>query len=437
MDYSSTLDFLYNRLQSFHNQGATAYKPGLERTIRLSEMFGNPHKHLKVVHIGGTNGKGSTAHSVASVLQRAGLRIGLYTSPHLLDFRERIRINGEPISENEVIDFVDKFLREREPELEPSFFELTTIMAFEHFVRHKVDIAVIEVGLGGRLDSTNIVHPLVTAVTNISLDHTALLGNTLSAIAAEKAGIFKPGIPAVVGRMNNETDEVFRHVATELGSPLTFGEENPLFSYFKKEKDEIVYYGTPWGNIKSELTGDCQPENMTVILNVLHSLEKQRFVNLNQEILVDGLTHICSSTGLAGRWMKVSDRPLIYTDTAHNPDGWKLIAKQLKDHLPSLISIVIGFVNDKDISGILCQLPKEGRYYFVSPSVDRKADNKKVESTASTFGLTGRCYDSVAEGVKAAIEDAKSRNDTLIFVGGSTFVVSDFLSAINNKSVPL
>ena len=427
-EYLSTLDFLYTRLQSFHNQGAVAYKPGLDRTLRLAESFGSPQNRLKVVHIGGTNGKGSTAHSVASVLQSAGLNVGLYTSPHLVDFRERIRVNGVMIPKQDVVDFVKSYRESEVSKLEPSFFELTTVMALDYFNRKNADVAVIEVGLGGRLDSTNIVHPIVTAVTNIAFDHTALLGNTLEKIATEKAGIFKKGIKAIVGRSNPETDSVFRHIAKQNSCDITIAEKNPLFTTFDRSDECITYRNTPWGCISSELTGECQPENMAVILNILKELERQGFVNLDSEVITAGLMSIKSATGLRGRWMTVSEKPKIIVDTAHNPDGWRLLSQQLAAHLPHPLGMVIGFVNDNDIPGVIDLLPRQAKYYIVSPSVERAADTAQVQHIALERGLDARIYNSVNDGVEAAVRELGDESDSLIFIGGSTFVVADYLS---------
>lgn len=431
MDYNETLNFLFNRLQSFHNLGATAYKPGLETAYALSAAFGNPHIGLPTVHVGGTNGKGSTSHSIASVLQAAGLNVGLYTSPHLIDFRERIRVNGTPISEDEVTDFVDRYLALSLPDsVSPSFFELTTIMAFEHFRRNNVDIAVIEVGLGGRLDTTNIISPIISAITNISFDHTALLGNTLTAIAREKAGIIKPGVPAIIGRHNDETDSVFIEKAAAVDAPLIIAPDRPLYKSFTVTPEAIIYNATPWGDVRSELTGDCQPENAAVVFNVLHRLEQNGLIKLDHNTVDTGLYNICRTTGLMGRWMKLSETPRVIVDTAHNVDGWRLMSQRLASHLPLPLYMVIGFVGDKDIDGVLKLMPRDAHFFFVSPSVARGADADKVSVRANQLGLHGRAYDSVVDGYKAAVRAAEGQDDALVFIGGSTFVVADLLTAM-------
>ena len=434
MTYEQTLDFLFNRLQSFHNEGAKAYKPGLEKTLRLAEAFGNPHLHFPSIHIGGTNGKGSTAHSLASVLMASGLKVGLYTSPHLIDFTERIRINGAPIDRASVIDFVSRFRTKNLTDTDPSFFELTTIMAFEYFAREKVDIAVIEVGLGGRLDSTNIITPLLSVITNVSYDHTALLGKELQQIAKEKAGIIKPGIPVVIGRRNHETDTVFNSA----GGDVTFAQDRPLFSNVLASHDTLLYKDTPWGDLESCLSGDCQPENMQTILTVLKILDERKILTIRKEAVVSGIKNVVSSTGLQGRWMKIPSHPETVIDTAHNPDGWKHIASRLKRHLPSPLHIVLGFVSDKDFSSILSELPLQASYYFAKPSVNRALPAEAVLKSALEKGLKGAVYTSVAEAYNAAVTEARKNPNALVFVGGSNFVVADLLryfESLDNKRI--
>lgn len=426
MNYEETLDFLFNRLQSFHNQGATAYKPGLEKAYRLSEAFGNPHLKFAAVHVGGTNGKGSTAHSVASVLMSAGLRVGLYTSPHLVDFTERIRIDGKPIEKEFVVDFVERFRAMQLTDTDPSFFELTTIMAFDWFAKQHVDVAVVEVGLGGRLDTTNIVKPVLSVVTNISLDHTALLGSTLAEIAAEKAGIIKPGVPAVIGRRNPLTDPVFT-----AASPLvTFAQDKPMFNRCNLATDTMVYEGTPWGKLECDLTGDCQPENMQTVLTALSILQEIGFVHLDNKSVSDGLSHVCSRTGLMGRWTQLKTDPITVVDTAHNVDGWTSIVPRLRRHLPRPLHIVVGFVSDKDYCTILSMLPPEATYYFVQPSVARAASAEAVQTEALKFGLNGQVYPSVKAGYDEAVRQCGDATDAMIYVGGSTFVVADLLNSL-------
>lgn len=426
MNYNETLDFLFNRLQSFHNKGAVAYKPGLEKAFALSAAFGNPHRQFRSIHVGGTNGKGSVSHSIASVLMAAGLKVGLYTSPHLVDFRERIRIDGEPISREEVIDFVDRFRKMNLHETDPSFFELTTIMAFEHFARHGVDVAVIEVGLGGRLDTTNIITPVLSIITNISYDHTALLGNTLPEIAAEKAGIMKDNVQAVIGRRNEQTDPVFLAKKPD----VVFAQDKASYTSVEEREDFLEYRNTRYGTIHSCLTGDCQPENMTTILASLPIIENALGLHLDNMQVDKGLRDVVLRTGLMGRWMTVRSFPHVVADTAHNVDGWKYISQRLKRHLPHPLYIVLGFVSDKDYSHILEMLPRDAHYFIVQPSVDRAAPSNIVAEAARAYGLSVNTYSTVAEGYRAALRQAGDDSEALIYVGGSTFVVADLLLSL-------
>lgn len=427
MDYSQTLEFLFTRLQSFHNAGAVAYKPGLDRALALSEAFGNPHRNLKVIHVGGTNGKGSTAHTLAAILRSAGYRTGLYTSPHLVDFRERIRIDGKPIPESEVIDFVSRFI-EKDIPLDPSFFELTTIMAFEHFARNNVDYAVVEVGLGGRLDTTNIVSPVASVITNISFDHTALLGNTLPEIAAEKAGIIKPSVPVVIGEAEGDVRRVFADTAAERNAPVFFADENTELLSVTPGNEFNIYHTASFGDVRGELTGDCQWLNARTVLTAV-SVLRGLGIEISTEAVRSGFARVTGLTGLMGRWMKVSECPEMVCDTGHNPGGWQYLGPRLKTIAGvRTLHVVIGFVNDKDITHILDFMPRNAVYYFVQPSVDRAAGSSDVASKAAAVGLAGESYPSVMAGVEAA-KKAASPSD-FIFVGGSTFVVADLLSAM-------
>lgn len=422
--YADTLDYLFTRLQSFHNAGAVAYKPGLEKAYALSELFGNPHTKFKSIHVGGTNGKGSTAHTLAAVLQSAGYKVGLYTSPHLIDFRERIRVNGKMIDREQVVDFVDRY-RASGFAGDPSFFELTTIMAFEHFAKSNVDIAVIEVGLGGRLDTTNIINPEACVITNISLDHTSLLGNTTEAIAAEKAGIIKSGIPAIIGEAQGGVRSVFAEKAAEVGAPIYFAEDEKLFSKPLFEDDCIVYRDTPWGDISGELTGDCQPRNTATIMTAL-AVIADRGWHITSNAVREGFAHVNELTGLAGRWMTLQLKPLVVCDTGHNPGCWSYLGPRLASEKRTL-RMVVGFVNDKDVNTIMEYMPRNGIYYFVSPSVARAANARDIAEIASAHGISGTAFDTVAEGYSRALAD--SSEDDMIFVGGSTFVVADLMAS--------
>ncbi len=433
LSYTETLDYLYGCVPMFQNLGAGAYKPGLDNTLTISSYFENPHKELKnCIHIAGTNGKGSTAHTLAAVLQSAGYRTGLYTSPHLLDFRERIRVNGQPVSKEYVCEFIDKFRESEELQsLAPTFFELTTIMAFRYFADMDVDVAVIETGLGGRLDCTNIITPVLCIITNISLDHTVLLGHDEVSIAREKAGIIKPGVPVVVGRATGEVRKVFEEVAAANHSQFIVAAESDVLESVEMKTESLKYLGSEWGDIHGELHGECQKENGRTILAALHLLKNQ-FPKIDADAVAEGFAHVCDLTGLAGRWMEIAKSPVrIICDTGHNPGGWEYLGESLSqiDNL----RLVLGFVNDKDLSTITRYLPRNGKYYFATPSVKRGRPASDTVAEASAHGIQGQAFDTVAEAFEAALSDSKQ--DDTIFVGGSTFVVADFLAIpeINRK----
>lgn len=426
MDYQQTLDFLYNRLQAFHNIGAKAYKPGLETTLRLCEAFGNPHLRIKTVHIAGTNGKGSTAHTIAAVMQSAGLRTGLYTSPHLVDFGERIRIDGTQITQAEVIDFVERFqaLQTADPTLDPSFFELATVMAFDHFARHNVDIAIIETGLGGRLDSTNVITPLISIITNISLDHTALLGDTLPKIAAEKAGIIKPGVPAVIGEAEDaEVRQVFIDKAASVGAPLLFADQCGMI----KNRVGNLYHTREWGDISGQLTGLTQALNARTVFAALQILSAQ-MPQITKEAVSRGFAEVEQLTGLMGRWMRIADDPGVIIDTGHNPGAWQYLAPRLAK-LARPLSIVLGFVADKDVDTILRMLPVDANYYFTQPANQRALPADELANKASLLGLHGRTFAEAPEAYRQAMTDAR-KNGATIFIGGSNFTAGQILASL-------
>lgn len=409
MDYQNTLLYLYNSAPMFQQVGSAAYKEGLENTIALDEHFGHPHRSFHCIHVAGTNGKGSCSHTLAAILQEAGYRVGLYTSPHLIDFRERIRINGKTISEEYVIRFVEEERGFFEP-FHPSFFELTTAMAFRYFADEKVDIAVIEVGLGGRLDCTNIIRPDLCIITNISFDHTQFLGNTLAKIAGEKAGIIKSGIPVVIGETTPETKPAFLNKAQEADAPIYFAEEN----------DREDYPG-----IECELKGIYQKKNTRTVLTALPLLKEAGY-RLDEQSVRSGFGHVTELTGLMGRWQKLQDSPTLICDTGHNVGGITYIVEQLKQQPYHQLHIIIGMVNDKDIRGVLALLPKEATYYFTKASVKRALPENELYELASAEGLQGTCYPDVPTAVQAAKE--KSLPEDFIFVGGSSFIVADLLA---------
>ena len=424
MDYKESLDFLYNSLPMFQRIGGAAYKAGLDTSIALAARFGNPHESYRTIHVAGTNGKGSTSHLLASILQRAGYRVGLYTSPHLVDFRERIRVDGEMISREAVTDFVRRY-RDMHYDGSPSFFELTMVMAFEYFKQMKVDIAVIEVGLGGRLDSTNIISPMLSVITNISFDHMQFLGNTLPQIASEKAGIIKPHTPVVIGEDAPEIHDVFVGKAASVGAPIIFAEQRPQVLAGRRENDRWLLETRDFGTVVDELSGDCQLKNANTVLVSVGELRRLG-LTIPDCAVVDGFAGVCEISGLMGRWMVVGDRPRTVCDTGHNTGGWAYLSRQLRNEHYRRLHIVIGFVNDKDITHLLDMLPRNATYYFTRASVPRALDCNLLADRAREAGLQGRAYPTVAEAVAAA--RASATPDDMIFIGGSTFIVADFLS---------
>lgn len=425
MNYQETIAYLYNSAPLFQQVGKDAYKEGLENTYALDEYFNHPHSKFHTIHVAGTNGKGSCSHTLAAILQSAGYRTGLYTSPHLVDFRERIRVNGEPVSKEYVVDFVERHRRFFEP-LHPSFFELTTAMAFAYFAEQKVDVAVVEVGLGGRLDCTNIIRPDLCVITNISFDHVQFLGNTLAKIASEKAGIIKTGVPVIVGETTPETKPVFRNKAREVEAPIFFAEEEkPLLEVQHSEDGAYLYQTTRYKNLKGELRGLYQEKNTNTILSAIHLLVKSGY-HIGDADVRKGFSHVCEMTGLMGRWQKLNERPVVVCDTGHNVGGISYIVEQLRQQKYATLRIVMGMVNDKDISGVLAMLPESARYYFTQASVKRALPAEKVKELASAFGLKGESYPDVSDAYTAALNDAAP--DDFIFVGGSSFIVADLLS---------
>ncbi len=410
MDYQHTLGYLYNSVPMFQQVGSSAYKEGLENTLALDEHFGHPHRNFRTIHVAGTNGKGSCSHTLAAILQEAGYRTGLYTSPHLVDFRERIRVNGQPVPEEYVIRFVEEERSFFEP-LSPSFFELTTAMAFRYFADQKVDVAIIEVGLGGRLDCTNIIRPDLCIITNISFDHTQFLGSTLAQIASEKAGIIKQDIPVVIGETTPETRPVFAEKAQAVQAPICFAED-----HVPEEYSDMDY----------ELKGLYQEKNRRTLLTALPLLKKAGY-HLSEQAIRNGFAHVCELTGLMGRWQKLQDAPTLICDTGHNVGGITYIAEQLKQQTYRKLHIVMGMVNDKDIRGVLALLPRDADYYFTKASVKRALPEAELARLANAVGLQGECYPDVPTAVRAAQE--KSLPEDFIFVGGSSFIVADLLAS--------
>lgn len=403
MTYKETLRWMFAQLPMYQQKGSSALKNKLDNIENFALELGNPEKKFKSIHVAGTNGKGSSCHMLASVLQEAGYKVGLYTSPHLKDFRERIKINGKKVSK----DFVKKFIDTHRSFLEYnslSFFEMTVGMAFDFFAKEKVDIAIIEVGLGGRLDSTNIITPEVSLITNIGLDHTDFLGSTLEKIAMEKAGIIKRHIPVVISERQPETEMIFNLIASQRKSTIIFSDEIEMETY------------------RTDLLGEYQVQNIKGVVTTLQQLKEFK---VTQEHIRKGLSAVVRNTALLGRWQVLQQKPMIVCDTAHNKEGLMLVLNQLSKQKFDQLHFVIGFVNDKDVSDILPLFPKKAKYYFVRPDVPRGLDAKKLKMLAEGFGLKGKTYNSVSKGLQRAQTQASTKD--LIYVGGSTFVVAEIL----------
>lgn len=426
MTYNEATTYLFNSAPLFQNIGAGAYKEGLSNTNALDSRYGHPHRSYRTIHVGGTNGKGSVSHTLAAILQCAGYKVGLYTSPHLADFRERIRVNGQMIPEQRVIDFVTEEKAFFEP-LHPSFFELATALAFLYFKEEKVDVAVIEVGLGGRLDCTNIINPDLSVITNISKDHVQFLGDTPTQIAKEKAGIIKPGTPVVIGETNNnfEVRNVFITKSKEVGTSIKFAdEENEILHSFAQPQGGRKYQTRNWGVFNGELGGDCQEKNTATILCAVQTLIEQGY-NIKDKHVHEGIAKVCSLTGLMGRWQRLGNEPLAICDTGHNIGGMQYIVGQLASTPHEKLHFIIGMVNDKDIDSVLGILPKDAEYYFTQASVQRALSAESLAIKAGKVGLKGVVITDVKEAYRKAQQNATK--DDLIFVGGSTFVVADLL----------
>ncbi len=427
LTYSETIEFLYNSLPVFHRIGGAAYKASLNNTLELDKYFGHPHKKFKTIHIAGTNGKGSVSHMIASVLQVSGYKTGLYTSPHLKDYRERIRIDGKEISEQDVVDFVEKHWEIIE-KIKPSFFEMSVAMAFEYFARMEVDVAVIEVGMGGRLDSTNIITPLISVITNISLDHTQFLGKTVAEIAKEKAGIIKPGIPVIIGETQEEANEVFVEKAGDCGSSILFADKqfnvNTRGSNAHRQSFELSGLKDAGYLLEPDLLGHYQKKNIVTVFSALQELIKQMPL-LNIDTITSGIRDAALNTGLRGRWEVLQGDPLIICDTAHNEAGLKLVTEQLSALIKGELHFIFGTVKDKDPENVLKILPKNARYYFTRANIPRAMDEISLTTEASKFGLTGNSYPSVKLALNAAKEQASSGD--VIFIGGSNFIVAEVI----------
>ena len=430
MNYQDTVQWLFQQLPMFQRVGKAAYKADLSNTTALLKALKNPENEFTAIHIAGTNGKGSVSHMLASVLQEAGYKTGLYTSPHLKDFRERIKINGEMIPEENVVDFVAKYQPDFK-KIQPSFFEMTVGMAYDYFRAEKVDFAVLETGMGGRLDSTNICHPVISVVTNIGWDHQQFLGNTIEKIAAEKAGIFKKDVPVVIGRRQQETSPVYHSAAERVGTQLTFSEDrvevkkvhtaHPLEKYVDIWVDNVLYLE----QLKSPFLADYQMENIATAVQCILTLKETGTIQVDQEQISEGLERTVQYTGLKGRWQILNTNPLTIADVGHNVDGIMAIVKQLHEIRFRHLHIVLGMVNDKDHGNVFQLLPSGATYYFCKADIPRGMDADTLKEAASVYGLNGAVYPSVTHALSSAINNAHA--DDLVFVGGSTFVVAEVI----------
>lgn len=432
-NYTQAIEYLYARLPMFTRDGASAINKGLERTIRLCDYLGNPQQHFKSIHVAGTNGKGSSSHMITSILETAGLKTGLYTSPHLVDFRERIRVHGLPVSQQYVLQFVQQYQAIIE-EIQPSFFEVTVAMAFDYFAQQNVDVAIIEVGLGGRLDSTNIIKPIVSLITNIGLDHMDMLGDTIPLIASEKAGIIKENIPVVISEKHVETQDVFRNQAQVMQAPITFASEQwdirpaaeSISNYQLVDAINLADANHSM-QLQLDLMGSYQVHNVKGVLCVVQELQKRGFMISDEHIRI-GLQQVQQRTGLMGRWQTISTVPYVICDTGHNEDGVRQVVQNLERTSYRQLQIVIGAMKDKDLSHILPLLPKDASYHFCAPALPRAMNAEVLQELAAQYGLKGASHETVIAAYQAAV-DAWQPSD-LIFVGGSTFVVAEVLASI-------
>lgn len=440
MTYRETCEYLYRQMPMFERQGSAGYKEGLSNTLALDAHGGHPHRCYKTIHVAGTNGKGSVSHTLAAVLQECGYRVGLYTSPHLVDFRERIRVNGQPVSEDYVVRFVEQQRAFFEP-LHPSFFEVTTALAFSYFRDMQVDMAVVEVGLGGRLDCTNIISPILSVITNISFDHTQFLGDTLSKIAGEKAGIIKPGVPVVIGEATSETRPVFEAKAREAGSAIVFAEDRPQVTCATPCPQGGMHYDTvSFGSLDGDLGGIYQQKNLNTVLHALLQLEAQGVIGSqgdhsgsqgehgDRQAVGRAVARVAQLTGLMGRWQMIQQSPLVVCDTGHNLAGWQYLSQQLRQVDCHERHIVFGMVDDKDVDGVLALLPADAHYYFTKADSHRAIDEHVLSEKAVRHGLQGVTYPTVPQAFQAAMQAAAA--DDLVFVGGSSYVVGDFLRTV-------
>lgn len=431
MTYDETLKYMFEALPMYQRIGKAAYKADLENAYELDKFSGFPHRAYKTIHIAGTNGKGSVSHMLASVLQQAGYKTGLYTSPHLIDFRERIKINGEPIDKNFIIKYIQRNQCFYEL-IKPSFFEMSVFMAFSYFKTQKVDVAIIETGLGGRLDTTNIISPIVSAITNIGIDHTQFLGDSIKNIAKEKAGIIKPGIPVVIGETNPVSERVFKARSTLMEAPIHFADQENIFEFATRTTNNTQIIRLNTGekllSLETDMLGAYQQKNINTCITTLDTIKEH--LPVSKEALHEGLKNVVKNTGLLGRWQEVTHNPLTICDVAHNKEGLTEAVNQLKNTPYKKLHMVLGFVNDKKIEDLLKLLPKNASYYFTRAEIERSANPGEIFCIAKNIGLNGRIFKDVETAYYEATQEAD--NEDLIYIGGSTFVVADFL--ISQKS---
>jgi len=434
MNYGSTLSYIMNQLPMYQRIGNAAYRTGLDNTLKLDEYFDHPQTHFRTIHVAGTNGKGSVSHMIASVLQEAGYKTGLYTSPHLIDFRERIRVNGKMIAKNFITLYISSHKSFFET-FDPSFFEISVFLAFEYFKHCGVDIAVIEVGLGGRLDATNIISPELSVITNIGKDHTEILGETIEKIAAEKAGIIKKEIPVIIGESQDETLSVFQSFCTKLQAPMIVADKVFRIDYSMQSVDDYQLFNVKrfgeihYTNLKCGLLGHYQRKNVVTVLAALEEaakLPEERRLHILEKHIYAGLKNVVPNTGLSGRWEVIRQNPRVICDTAHNTDGIKVVLQQVNETPYRNLHMILGFVNDKDVTEIMKHMPMKAGYYFVRLSVPRTMDENALSSVAARYGLKGKAYAGIKSAYEAVMQ--KAGKDDLVIVTGSNFLVADFLS---------
>ncbi len=426
--WDKTLDYLFNQRPAFERQGASGYKPGLDTTIALDRLYGEPHRRFRIIHIAGTNGKGSTAHLLASCLQECGYRVGLFTSPHLVDFRERIRVNGRKVSRNYVMQWVADYQKKQLDDYKPSFFELVTIMAFDYFAWRNVNVAVIETGLGGRLDSSNIVTPELSIITNVGLEHQQFLGDTIEQIAAEKAGIIKHGKPVVVGNADGVVRDVIKAQAKRLYAEVKFAQDNPEVIDAKHRNGFLRLTTQSYGTIDCELTGDYQAQNANTVLVALNLLKRLK-CRIKDGCVRDGFAHVVENTGLLGRWMELGTNPRLLCDSAHNPSAFEVAMRQLrKERRGKNLHMILGFMADKDVSSMLKLLPGDTTFYFTQAHTSRSMKAVDLQAAAARQGIKGDTYDRVEDALDAARKHADPQD--VIYVGGSMYVLAELLKAL-------